>query len=133
MEFKSGFLNIICEHAVAIDEFTWNSFINNTETTATVFYGIDTKTGAVVDADKLRGEVNSLTRTEFIEKNIMDSCEPDFYVMELMKGAKEIGEIDGSPIWFHDSGYYFFWDLKSECLLESWLTFPTCPYKLSFK
>nr|WP_241391970.1 hypothetical protein [Serratia entomophila]ULG10716.1 hypothetical protein 176p2_00053 [Serratia entomophila] len=132
MEFKSDFLNIICAHVVTIDEYTWKRFIDNATAAATVPYGIDTKTGEVVDPDKLREEIDFLTRAEFVEKNLIDSCEPDFYVAELIKGAEEIGEIDGSPVWFNSSGHYFFWDLKSECLLESWLTFPVCPYKISF-
>ncbi|GFV90252.1 hypothetical protein TNCV_4379671 [Trichonephila clavipes] len=89
--------------------------------------------GEVVDPEDLRHEIVSLSRVEIVEKNLMDSREPDFYVDELKKGADQIGEIDGSPIWFHTSGYYFYWDSESESFLESWLTFPVCPYKLTFK
>ncbi|MBH3020021.1 hypothetical protein [Serratia ureilytica] len=130
---KSSFLKCICEHVVSIDERMWNKFIKKTMTGATVSFGIDMKTGEVVDPEDLRHEIVSLSRVEIVEKNLMDSREPDFYVDELKKGADQIGEIDGSPIWFHTSGYYFYWDSESESFLESWLTFPVCPYKLTFK
>ncbi|SOD79803.1 hypothetical protein SAMN06272783_4970 [Serratia sp. JKS296] len=125
---KSSFLRCICEHVVSLDERMWNQFIQKTMTGENVSFGIDTKMGEVIDPEDLRQEIDSLSRVELVEKNLMDSREPEFYVDELKKGADQIGEIDGSPIWFHTSGYYFYWEPESECLLESWLTFPVCPY-----
>ncbi|WP_282677565.1 hypothetical protein [Serratia marcescens] len=125
---KSWFLRCISEHVVSLDERMWNQFIQKSMTGKTVSFGIDTKTGEVVAPEDLRQEIDSQSRVELVEKNLMDSREPDFYADELKKGADQIGEIDGSPIWFHASGYYFYWEPESECLLESWLTFPVCPY-----
>jgi hypothetical protein len=125
---KSSFLKCICEHVVNLDEKMWNQFIHKTMTGVTVSFGIDKKTGEVVDPEDSRHEIDSLSRVELVEKNLMDSRQPELYIDELKKGAGQIGDIDGFPIWFHESGYYFYWDSESECLLESWLTFPVCPY-----
>lgn len=130
---KSLFLRCISEHVVSLDERMWNQFIQKSMTGKTVSFGIDTKTGEIVDPEDLRQEIDSQSRVELVEKNLMDSREPDFYADELKKGADQIGEIDGSPIWFHTSGYYFYWGSESESFLESWLTFPVCPYKFTFR
>ncbi len=50
------------------------------------------------------------------------------YVQNLNQLSKIIGDIDGYPVWFEDSGYYFYWNKETEYLLESWLTFPAYPY-----
>lgn len=125
---KSSFLRCISEHVVSLDERMWNQFIQKTMAGETVSFGIDTKTGEVVDPEDLRQEIVSLSRVELVEKNLMDSRKPKFYVDELKIDADQIGDIDDYPIWFHNSGYYFYWDEESGCLLESWLTFPVCPY-----
>ncbi|MBB1584970.1 hypothetical protein [Serratia sp. OS31] len=125
---KSSFLKCACEHVVNLDERMWNQFIQKTMTGETVSFGIDTKADEVVDPEDLRNEFVSVSRIELVEKNLMDSREPELYVDKLKKGADQIGEINGFPIWFHASGYYFYWGSELECLLESWLTFPVCPY-----
>lgn len=115
---RKSFLDIIQKHVITLDERYWSYYIQR------VFSGHIVS----VDFESERDNIIDLTREELVEENLTESFVPVIYVNPLFYKSENIGEIDGYSVWFNERGFYFYWNEKTEYLLESWLTFPAYPY-----
>lgn len=115
---KKSFLDITQKHVITLDECYWSYYIQR------VFSGPVVS----VDFENERDNIIDFTREELVKKNLTESFEPELYVNSLFYKSQKIGEIDGYYVWFNERGFYFYWNEKTEYILESWLTFPAYPY-----
>ncbi len=125
---KNTFAEIIQKHVVTINDGQWRLYVKRALSGSTVGMGVNVKTGVWTDFDSARENILNHTREHFVKTNITDSFEPYFYVKRLFDGAVKIGEIEGHAVCFNSNGFYFYWNLDTEYILESWLTFPAYPY-----
>jgi hypothetical protein len=112
-----SFIEIIQSHVITIDDDLWKSYISRALTGDTEFEC----------SMKERRCIQTLSRKNFVKKNIVCSFEPEYYVSPFIAGAVKIGAIDNHPVFFNPKGLYIYWNRETEYVLDSWLTYPAIP------
>ncbi|EAX9402770.1 hypothetical protein GZ353_004043 [Salmonella enterica] len=124
---KNSFINIIQEHVDTLDDVMWSGFVDRVFNGNSVCFEADHSLNEKI-VNEYRQNILRLSRKELVKCNLEGRFEAWDYVQNLNQLSKRIGDIDGYPVWFEDSGYYFYWNKETGYLLESWLTFPAYPY-----
>lgn len=125
---KDAFLKIIKKHVNTLDDATWRGFEHRALTGVTEGGGIDLTKKETFKFDDERYKITTLSREDFVQNVSSSAFEVGYYTKPLFKGAEAIGEIDGFQVFYNSRGFYFYWNEKTEFLLESWLTYPSYPY-----
>lgn len=121
------FREIISAHVVTIEEYQWDFFESRALTGSTVGSGLNLATGEIYDPEDDRNLILTLSRQDYVTKNITSSFEPEAYVANLLTDAQVIGAVGDHPVIYSKRGYYLYWNKDSEYTIESWLTFPAYP------
>lgn len=127
-ELLKQFKEIVNSHVVTIEENQWDLFESRALTGSTVENGFNIVTGEIYDPKDDRNLILTLSRQDYVTKNITTSFEPEAYVANLLTDAQVIGSIADHPVLYSKRGYYLYWNKDSEYTIESWLTFPAYPF-----
>ncbi|KOA68716.1 hypothetical protein [Pantoea sp. CFSAN033090] len=127
-ELLKQFKEIVSAHVVTIEEYQWDFFESRALTGSTVGNGFNIVTGEMYDPEDDRNLILTLSRQDYVTKNITSSFEPEAYVANLLTDAQVIGTIGDHPVLYSKRGYYLYWNKDSEYTIESWLTFPAYPF-----